>query len=81
MTGTLVDILVVILFAAFAIGSIIFIFALAGHVFNEILEAFQRSSLEGIGMLSLSVIALLAVVVGVHFALPYVVDFYHTVMG
>jgi hypothetical protein len=81
MTSTLIDILIVILFAAFAIATILFIFAIAGKVFTEIMESFQRSTLEGIGVLGLCAVVLCAVVFGVRFALPYVMDFYHSVAG
>ena len=81
MTSTLVNILVVVLFGAFAIGSSIFIFAVSAHFFNEIVEAFQSSMLKGIGMLSLCLIGLCAVVFGIHFAIPYVVEFYRQVTG
>jgi len=79
MTSTLINVIVVILLAAFAIGSIILIFAVAGNVFNEIYEAFKRSTLRGIGVLSLSVIVLCAVVFGIRAAIPYVMDMYRQV--
>jgi hypothetical protein len=81
MAGTFVDILIAILFAAFAIGSIIFIFAIAGHIFNEIVEAFQRSTLAGVGVLSLCAVGLFAVVFAVRLATPYVVMFYRQITG
>ena len=81
MASVFVNVLVVLLTAAFAIASIIVIFAVAGHVFNEIFEAFQRGMLDGIGMLSLCLIGLCAVVFGIHFAIPYVVEFYRQVTG
>jgi|HubBroStandDraft_1064217.scaffolds.fasta_scaffold1468871_1 hypothetical protein len=81
MSGGFVDILVVVLFAAFAIGSIIVIFAVAGKVFHEIMEAFQRSMLAGVGMLCLSVVALLAVFYAARFVSPYVVEFCRGITG
>jgi hypothetical protein len=81
MSGGFVDILVVILFAAFAIASIIVIFAVAGKVFHEILEAFQRGTLAGLGVLCLSVVALLAVFYAARFVSPYVVAFCRGIIG
>jgi len=81
MASVFVNVLVVLLTAAFAIASIIAIFAVAGHVFNEIFEAFQRSMLAGVGVLSMSAIVLAAVVFGVRMAIPYVVEFYRQVTG
>jgi hypothetical protein len=77
----LTDILVVVLFAIFAIASIVFIFAVAGNVFNEIVEAFQRSMLAGLGMLSLCAVILVGFVALVRFATPYVVTFYRQITG
>jgi len=79
MTSTLINVIVVILAAAFAIGSILLIFAVAGHVFNEIYEAFRRSTLAGVGVLSLCVIVLCAVVFGIRAAIPYVAELYQQV--
>ncbi len=81
MPGGFVDILVVILFAAFAIATILVIFAVAGKVFHEIVEAFQRSTLAGLGVLCLSVIGLLAVFYAARFVSPYVVEFCRGVIG
>lgn len=75
------DILVVVLFAAFAIASILVIFAVAGKVFHEIVEAFHRSTLAGIGVLCLSVVVLLAVFFAARFVSPYVVTFCRQITG
>jgi hypothetical protein len=77
----LTDILEVILFAIFAIASIIFIFAVAGNVFNAIVEAFQRSLWAGLGMLSLCGVILVGFVALVQFATPYVVTLYHQIVS
>ena len=81
MSGGVVDILVMLFFAAFAITWIIFLFAVAGHVFNEIVEEFQRSTLAGLRVLGLYALGLLAVVFLVHEATPYVVTLYRQIMG
>jgi hypothetical protein len=81
MSGGPTDILVVVLFAAFAITTIIVIFAVAGKVFHEIVEAFQRSTLAGLGMLALCVVILVGLVTVVQFATPYVASFYRSIAG
>jgi hypothetical protein len=81
MSGGFVDILVAVLFGAFAIASIIFIFAVAGHVFNEIVEEFQRSTLAGVGVLCLYVLGLFAVVFLLHEATLYVAMLYRQIAG
>ena len=81
MSGGFVDILVVVLFAAFAIGSIIVIFAVAGKVFHEIVEAFQRSFWAGLGVLSLCALILIGLVALVQLATPYLVAFYRQIAG
>jgi hypothetical protein len=78
---SLTDILVVVLFAVFAIASSLFIFAVAGHVFNEIVEAFQRSTLAGLGMLGLCVLILIGLDALLQYAVPYAVTFYRQIAG
>jgi hypothetical protein len=77
----LTDILIVVLFAVFAIASIVFIFAVAGNVFHEIVEAFQRSIWAGLGVLSLCAVILVGLVAFVRFATPYVAAFYRQIAG
>jgi hypothetical protein len=81
MASVFINVLVVVLFAVFAIAASIFIFAVAAKAFHEIFEAFQRSTLAGVGMLSLCALGLVAVVFGVHVAVPYVMDFYRGLTG
>ena len=78
MLGMLGDILMVVLAAAFAIGAIIFIFAVSSHYLNEIVEAFQRGFPRGVGMLGA---VLAAAVYGVRLALPHVIEFYRWIVS
>jgi hypothetical protein len=77
MAGTFVDVLVAVLVAIFAIGAILFIFAVAINATYAVMQAFKRSILEGLGYATLCATVLFAVVFGVHWGWPYAVDFYH----
>jgi len=81
MAGMFGDVIMAILAAAFAIAAIIVIFAVAGHFFNEIVEAFRKGVLQGIGMTVLCLVGLMAVVYGVHYGWPYAVQLYRQVTG
>jgi hypothetical protein len=81
MSGGFVDILVVVLFGAFAIAAIIVIFGTAGHIFHLIAETFRRNKLEGIFLLSLCALVLMMMVFAVEFAKPHVVALYRQIAG
>jgi len=81
MSGGFTDILIAVLFGVFAIATIIVIFAVAGNVFHYIVEAFQRSFLEGVWLLSLCALVLVMLVFAEQFAKPYVVAVYRQITG
>ena len=75
------DILVAVLFGAFAIATIVVIFGVAGNVFHLIVETFRRNKMEGVFLLSLCALVLVALVFAEQFAKPYVVALYRQIMG
>jgi hypothetical protein len=81
MPGEFTDILVAVLFGAFAIATIVIIFGVAGNVFHYILEAFRRSKLQGVFLLSLCALVLAGLVFAEQFAKPYVVALYRQITG
>jgi hypothetical protein len=81
MSGGFTDILVVVLFGAFAITAIVVIFGVAGNVFHYILEAFERSKMEGVFLVALCALVLVMLVFAEQFAEPYVVGFYRQMVG
>ncbi len=81
MPGGLTDILVAVLFGVFAIAAIVVIFAVAGNVFHQIIETFRRSKMEGIFLLSLCALVLVAFVFAERIAKPYVVELYRQIVG
>jgi len=77
----LVDVLVALLFAAFAIATIIVVFGVAGNVFHRIMVTFQRSKMEGVFLVALCALVLVALVFAEEFAKPYVVELYRQITG
>lgn len=81
MSGVFVNVLIVVLVGVTATFSILALFAVAGKIIHEVIDAFQRSTLAGIGLLVLTVTALFAVIFLIREATPYVMDFYHQTFG
>lgn len=81
MAGTIINIVVVLLTAAFAIASIITLFAVASHFFNAVVEAFQQGFFHGIGMLIMVLGGLAIIVYGIHIILPYAESLYRQAIG
>jgi hypothetical protein len=79
MAATFVNILVVVLAAAFAIGAIIGIFTLASWVFHAIWVQFQRSALLGVGAIGLTLLGLAAVVFVAERAAPFLTEIYRQI--
>ncbi|MDR3735166.1 MAG: hypothetical protein P4L10_06475 [Acidobacteriaceae bacterium] len=81
MATAFINILVVVLAAAFAIGSIIGIFTLASWVFHAIWMQFQRSVLRGVGAIGLTLLGLAAVVFIADLAAPFLTEIYRQIMA